>query len=230
MKNLSSVEMLAVDFFITGNEYIRDGLDLKFIPHKHADIEARVGGGANLADVNQDLQQSYLIAKKVFEYVELGTIKFVLIGLAPYAVSENDKKSPIVLPLEVKILEDYIKLCVDNGAKPFVVVLPVRQSLRKIYKADVLKLFRDRINRVVKKYNAAFIDLLDVKLVDSCFQDKMHLNSEGGAAVGALLSEKLYLNNIISLKEITAFPTNFFDVLLKYFPNDYNKSIADELK
>ena len=45
MKNLSSVEMLAVDFFITGNEYIRDGLDLKFIPHKHADIEARVGGG-----------------------------------------------------------------------------------------------------------------------------------------------------------------------------------------
>lgn len=222
MRDSIPIEGVRVNFFVTGNECIRDNLDLKFIPPVNLCPNDNFGG-VILADDHQDLQQSYLIAKKVFEHVNSGTIKFVIIGLAPYAVSENDEEPLIALPLEKKIFEDYVKLCLDKGAKPVCIVLPVNSALKKTYNDNVLKIFRDTINEVVKKYKATFIDLLDVKLADSCFQDRMHLSSEGGAAVGALLIERLYLGGIISPKEIYSLSDDFFDVLSKYFPNDYKK-------
>ena len=82
LANLRYVEKNGADFFATGNEYMRDGLNLKFIPRIHADENAN-RGGVILSDDNQSLRQSYLIAKYVFEHVERGTIKFVLIGLMP---------------------------------------------------------------------------------------------------------------------------------------------------
>ena len=82
LANLRHVEKNGADFFATGNEYMRDGLNLKYIPRVYTD-EKKCLGGANLSDANQDLQQSYLTAKHIFEHVERGTIKFVLIGLTP---------------------------------------------------------------------------------------------------------------------------------------------------
>ena len=80
--NLRYVEKRGVDFFATGNKHTRDNLNLKYIPRVHADKNLDKGG-VNLAYPSQDLQQSYSIAKYVFEHVEPGTIKFVLIGLTP---------------------------------------------------------------------------------------------------------------------------------------------------
>ena len=79
--NLCHVEKQGADFFATGNEYIRDNLNLKFIPRVCAEKESL--GGANLSDAKQNLYQSYLTAKHVFEHVKRGKIKFVLIGLSP---------------------------------------------------------------------------------------------------------------------------------------------------
>ena len=78
--NLRYIEKRGADFFATGNEYMRDGLNLNFIPRADSDKNL---GGVNLSDTYQDLRQSYLTAKYVFEHVEPGTIKFVLIGLTP---------------------------------------------------------------------------------------------------------------------------------------------------
>ena len=119
-----------VDFFATGNEYVRNALNVRFIPHGQAD--ENVHRGIIFADANQDLLQGYSVAKYVIEYAKRGAVKFVLIGLSPYVVPEN-----------TSILEDYIQLCVDNGAKPVVVVLPDNSFLRKNYSEDILATFRE---------------------------------------------------------------------------------------
>ena len=82
LSNLRHIEEHGADFFATGNEYMRDNLNLKYIPCVHEDKNLS-RGGVNLSNVNQTLWQSYLTARYVFEHVKHGTIKFVLIGLSP---------------------------------------------------------------------------------------------------------------------------------------------------
>ena len=89
--NLRHVEEHGADFFATGNEYMRDGLNLKYIPCVKEDKTSTLGG-VNLANANQDLRQSFLTAKHVFAHVEPGTIKFVLIGLMPYSFRYDNAK------------------------------------------------------------------------------------------------------------------------------------------
>ena len=91
LANVRHVENFGADFFATGDEYIRDGLNLKFIPcaHENKDFSR---GGANLADAFQDLRQSFLTAKHIFENVKRGTIKFVLIGLTPKSFLYDNAK------------------------------------------------------------------------------------------------------------------------------------------
>ena len=84
LANLRHIEEHGADFFVTGNEHIREGVNLDYIPCVRED-KATALGGVNLADDFQDLRQSYLIAKHVFQKVKRGAIKFVLIGLAPHS-------------------------------------------------------------------------------------------------------------------------------------------------
>ncbi len=91
LANLKYISEHGADFFVTGNEYTQVGLNLKYIPRVHADKNV-ARGGVILADVGQDLQQSYLTAKNVFEHVKPGSIKFVLIGLAPNALRYDNAK------------------------------------------------------------------------------------------------------------------------------------------
>ena len=213
--DIQHIEESGADFFATGNEYMRDALNLNFIPHD-------VGGGY-IADSNRDLQHNYLAAKDIFKNGGRGKIKFVLIGLSPYIVSENDKEPPTVCRVEEKVLEEYLKLCLDNGARPVVVVLPVRASLKKNYNSDVLKTFRDSIKKVGNKYKFVFVDLLDAKLSDKCFESIARLNSEGAAATGALLGSKLYFANVVSMENILSMNNKYFNVMDKYFPEDGKK-------
>lgn len=224
MSDLIPVEKSRADFFVTGNEYIRDNLDLKFIPRVNL-CKNETNGGVILAADNQTLQQSFDVAKDFFTHAESGTIKFVLIGLSPYNFSANDKKPPTACPVDEKVLDNYFKLCVDNGAKPVCVVLPVNSAFKKTYNADVLKAFRDTINKVVKKYKASFVDLLDVKLADKLFQNKSRLNSEGAAAVTALLGSRLYSAKVISVGDILDMSNEYFNALSEYFSEDYKRLI-----
>lgn len=221
METLFPIETPCADFFVTGNEYMRNALDLNFIPRANPCKEDMVEK-ILLANNNQNLQQSYLIAKNVFEHTKPGTIKLVLIGLFPYNFPTNDKEPPTVCPVDEKVLEDYFKLCLDNGTKPVVITLPVHSELKKNYDADVLNLFRNTINKVIKKtgWRAKFIDLLDINLLDQRFQDKSHLTSEGKAIVTALLSERLFFRDIISPQEILNANKDFFNVLSKHFSHE----------
>ena len=91
LANLRHIEEHGADFFVTGNEYTRDGLDFNLIPCVRED-KAIAKGGVNLADAYQDLRQSYLTAKHVFEHVAPSTIKFVLIGLSPDSFRYDNAK------------------------------------------------------------------------------------------------------------------------------------------
>ena len=212
------------NFFATGDEYMHNSLNLKFIPCELTEGVSQEG--IILANANQDLSQGYSLAKNVFEHVKRDTIKFVLIGLSPYILPQNDAEPLVAWDVQTNapVLEEYIKLCLDNGAKPVVVVLPVNPVLRKTYNADLVKLFRDAINPVVKKHvSSVFIDLLDVKPNVKCFQDNTHLNSEGAAAVSALLGSQLYFKNIISAETFCGMDNDYFKVLEKFFPDDYKR-------
>lgn len=212
------------NFFATGDEYMHNSLNLKFIPCELTEGVSQEG--IILANANQDLSQGYSLAKNVFEHVKRDTIKFVLIGLSPYILPQNDAEPLVAWDVQTNapVLEEYIKLCLDNGTKPVVVVLPVNPVLRKTYNADLVKLFRDAINPVVKKHvSSVFIDLLDVKPNVKCFQDNTHLNSEGAAAVSALLGSQLYFKNIISAETFCGMDNDYFKVLEKFFPDDYKR-------
>ncbi|MBQ6298437.1 MAG: CDP-glycerol glycerophosphotransferase family protein [Selenomonadaceae bacterium] len=213
-----------VGFFATGDEYVRNNLNLKFIPHEHTDKNSP--RGVILADANQNLLQSYSIAKQIFEHVEHGTVKFVLIGLSPYVVSENN--SELLVAWDVKtnapILEDYIQLCIDNGAKPVVVVLPVHSSIRKDYDSDVVLSFRNTINEVVEKHKSSlFVDLLDVRINVKLFNGNWFLSTEGSALVSVLLGAKLYFENLFSAETVCSMNNEYFNLLKKSFPNFYKK-------
>ena len=83
LANLRHIKEYGADFFATGNGCMQSNLNLKFIPRVNLYNDDIKSGGVILANVDQTLQQSYLIAKEVFEHVKPNTIKFVLIGLEP---------------------------------------------------------------------------------------------------------------------------------------------------
>lgn len=90
--NVRHVEKFGADFFATGNEYMRDGLNLEFIPCVHENKNFS-RGGANLSDAKQNLRQSYFTAKHIFEHVKRGTVKFVLIGLTPESFLDDSSEN-----------------------------------------------------------------------------------------------------------------------------------------
>ncbi len=90
--NLRYIEEHGADFFATGNEYMQNGLNFDFIPCVYAEKNF-AKGGVNLAYPKQDLEQSYLTAKYIFEHIEPGMIKFVLIGLTPDSFRRDNSKN-----------------------------------------------------------------------------------------------------------------------------------------
>ncbi len=92
LANLRYIEKHGADFFATGDKHTQNGLNLDFIPCVYENKNfAR--GGVNLAYPKQDLQQSYLTARYVFNHVIPGTIKFVLIGLTPDSFRRDNGKN-----------------------------------------------------------------------------------------------------------------------------------------
>ena len=290
LANLRYVEENGADFFATGDDCTRDGLNLRFIPH---------GKGVNLCDNAQDLRQSFLTAKHVFKHVAPGTIKFVLIGLAPHSLlydntkdfancphnlqytfalnqtSENahDQILNNVLADDAKnfsaeadlnfdalkstqnreisgkaisdwgkpkktlflaaakenfrILRDYIKLCLDNGAKPVGVVFPFAPAMRQNYDKKLLTPFRNTIRQLEKNFDFACIDLFDLNLGYDSFCDMTHLNSYGQSLANAVLSLKLWRLGLIPTENFCDRSYEYFNKLPKIAPKDDYNALMD---
>ena len=295
--NLRYIEKNGADFFATGMSYTEVGLNLNFLPHVR-------GKGVNLSDSSQDLQQSYLTAKYVFEHVKPGTIKFVLIGLTPYSfrydnskdfagcsrnlqymftfnlpdqnihdrllrnlVSDNIKKLftsvtaenadlnfdriktsfsgelpaqnlinwevelenlskkfyPEIVEKNLNILRAYIKLCLDNGAKPIGVVFPFAPPIRKNYSKELLTIFRLAIRQIEKDYNFTCVDLFSLNFDYDCFYNMTHLNLRGSTVASTLLFVRLQEKNLLPKEGFLNMNYEQFDMLSNFLSKDnYN--------
>ncbi|MBR4152856.1 MAG: CDP-glycerol glycerophosphotransferase family protein [Selenomonadaceae bacterium] len=303
--NLRYIEEHGADFFATGISYTEVGLDLNYIPP--------LRGGVNLSGSNQDLQQSYLTAKHVFEHVKPGTIKFVLIGLAPYSFRYDNAESfsvcsrnlqymlalnnkeqetrhdyllkalvndklknifvqttaqkadlnferlkrvvnaelparalvnweneldnltkklrPQTIQKNIQILKDYIKLCLDNGAKPVGVVLPFAPAMHDNYSEELLTLFRLAVQQLEESYDFKCIDLFDLNLDYDCFYNMAHLNLKGAALSSLILSLNLHEENILSAEDFCGMNYRYFQLLANFVaPETYNSFIERVFK
>ena len=295
--NLRYVEKFGATAFATGISYAEVGIHANFIPMIRGSL-------INLASSNSDLRQGYLTAKYVFEHVKPGTIKFVLIGLAPYSLRYDNAKSFSVCPRNLQymlalnlparnrhdklllalvsdnvknffanvraeqadlnysrtktnnnrelpakavidweaelknltkklfpdtvednmqILKDYIKLCLDNGAKPVGVVLPFAPIMRQNFSKELLTLFRLAIRQLEESYEFMCVDLFDLNLGYDCFYNMAHLNLRGAAISSALLGLRLYEKNLIPTENFCGMNYEYFNLLSNILPKkNYN--------
>lgn len=303
LANLRYVEKNGADFFATGISYAEVGLNLNYIPHVR-------GKGVNLSGSNQDLQQAYLTAKYVFEHVKPGTIKFVIIGLAPYSfryenakafaecsrnlqymlalnipeqnlhdrllknlVSDRIKKIfttvtaeqadlnftrlkislnrtlpvnalvnwegelknltkklyPDTVEKNFRILKEYIKLCLKNGAKPIGVVFPFAQAMHDNYSKELLTLFRLAVRQLEESYDFTCVDLFDMKLGYNCFYNMAHLNLRGSAIASSALSLRLYGKNLLPIENFCTMSYDYFDFLSALLPKKNYNALMDRV-
>lgn len=297
LSNLKYIEEHGADFFATGISYTEIGLDLDYIPHKR-------GRGVNLACSNQDLLQGYQTAKYVFEHVEPGTIKYVLIGLTPYSFRYENAKSfavcsrnlqymlalnlppqnlhdmllklltgenvrnifrnvssddadlnfdelkkmvhrqipavavinwetelknvtkkffPDTVEKNLRVLEDYIRLCLANGAKPIGMVFPFAPIIQEHYDAELLKNFREVIGEFEKAYDFVCVDMFTPHLGYDYFYNMAHLNFRGAREVSALVSLQLFKKDLFEPEAFCDMSYSYFDTLSDMLiKNDYN--------
>lgn len=97
----------------------------------------------------------------------------------------------------LKVFEDYIKLCLDHGAKPVGVVLPFAPIIRRHYPKDLLLHFRLALHQFERLYDFALIDLFDLPADYTHFYNPAHLNVKGAKLASAALNYELIKRKII---------------------------------
>ena len=120
------------------------------------------------------------------------------------ALEGNDKKfRSEVIKRNLQFLKDYIKLCLDNGAKPVGVVWPFAPIIRSKYPQEMLFNFRRMMQQYEESYDFTFIDLFDLPLGYDCFWDLTHMNLRGNFQATNALNAKLHERNILPLNGAT---------------------------
>lgn len=109
---------------------------------------------------------------------------------------------PETFAQNLQILEDYIKLCLQNGAKPILFMFPFAQAMRENYDKNLLAAFRWTIHTLTEKYKIEFIDMFDLPLDYDCFYNMAHLNWKGSMLSSSLLNVQLHEKNILPFENL----------------------------
>lgn len=296
INNLQRVEAGNANSFATGDELTACGLNFANFP----DLK-----GVNLAATNQDLRQSFMIARHVFSKVKRGAIKFVFIGLSAYslrvdtrknfstcaddlkyalslretfrATTTHDKYLAAILAKNVKnifqsvksdtpatpkkisvndltnwqdeiarltkpfdeatvennlrVLEDYIKLCLEHGANPVAIIFPFADAVRKNFSREILLPLRRELNRLEKIYDLAVIDTFDTAADYSCFSDMTRLNAKGAATASTTVDFRLRGKEVLSLAKISRLNYSQIFNVSNFLPkDDFNETLERYFK
>ncbi|MBR3745746.1 MAG: hypothetical protein IKN27_02155, partial [Selenomonadaceae bacterium] len=126
----------------------------------------------------------------------------------------------------LRVLEEYIKLCLNNGAKPIGVLFPFATVLRENYGRESLFILRRELNRLEKIYNFTFVDMFDAQTGYDCFSDMTHLNIKGAVKVSQAVDFLLRGKNLLPIEEISRLNCEqIFDVSNFLPQDDYNAAI-----
>lgn len=136
---------------------------------------------------------------------------------------------PETVQQNLQILEDYIKLCLKNGAKPVGVVFPFAPMMHDNYDKQLLISFRMAIEQLKKIYDFKIVDMFDLRMDYSCFYNMAHINLKGSMIAGSVLSALLHNENILPFENLCKKDYQFFDNLTNFFPKDFYNSLIDRV-
>lgn len=136
-----------------------------------------------------------------------------------------------VVENNLRVLEDYVKLCVDNGAKPVGIMFPFATVLRENYNREILLPLRLECRRLEKLYNFTFIDMFDAQAGYDCFSDMTHLNLRGAGLVSKAIDFRLRGKDFWQLEKISALNyEDIFNISNFLTKDDYNETIDKYFK
>lgn len=136
--------------------------------------------------------------------------------------------NPAVVEKNVRILEDYIKLCLANRAKPIGVVFPYAPIVRKYFDVELLTAFRERIKTLENNYDFMCVDWFD-HLSYNAFSDMTRLNLKGTLYVNSAISFRLYKKNLIPTVNFCDMTYDFFNLLLRTAREENPDELMDEV-
>ena len=150
------------------------------------------------------------------------------------AKSIADWETPKTLPKDsveanIKILKDYIGLCLKNKAKPVGVVFPFASAMRKYYDKELLNSFRETIAELETSFDFMCVDMFELNLNYESFSDMTHLNSKGTLFANALLSLKLYNKNLLPLEPFCYKLYSYFNYMSQVAPNEEYMSLIERV-
>ena len=128
----------------------------------------------------------------------------------------------------VQILEDYIKLCLANKAKPIGVVLPYAPLVRRNFDAELLALFREKIRQLEINYDFMCVDWFD-HLSYNAFGDMTHLNLKGNLYVNSAISFKLHKKKLLPAINFCDMTYEFFNLLLRTAREENPDELMDKV-
>ena len=134
-----------------------------------------------------------------------------------------------VFERNVKFLEQYIRLCLEHGAKPIGIVLPFAPILNQKYPRDQLSMFRRILKQLSKAYEFDVIDLFDLPLGYKHFYNLSHLNSEGARLSSILINYELFARRLKPIESMLSIAyADLYELLFMIEPSKYN-TFAEEL-
>ena len=123
----------------------------------------------------------------------------------------------------IRLLKDYIALCLANNAKPVGVVFPYAPAVRQTFDQTILDTFRETMLTLEADGTFVCCDMFDLKIGYDSFLDMTHLNLTGIRSSNALLSYTLYTNKLIPLESFCNMSYEFINRLVGIIPKtDYN--------
>lgn len=131
----------------------------------------------------------------------------------------------------LRILEDYIKLCLEHGANPVCVIFPFADVLRKNYGRESLLPLRRELQRLQKIYDFAVIDMFDAAADYSFFGDMTRLNSKGSATASTAIDFQLRGRDFLPLAKISRLNYQQIFNVSNFLPkDDFNETLEKYFK
>ena len=128
----------------------------------------------------------------------------------------------------LRMLEDYIKLCRDNGAKAVGILFPFTTVLRKNYDREILFRLRRELDRLEKIYDFTVVDMFGAQTEYDCFSDLTHLNPKGAAISSTAVDFALRGRKFFPVEKIARLNYEQLFAVSNFLPKDeYNSAVDD---